>query len=428
MSVFGYPEKDLTQSPNFPNTLLETGHDILFFWVARMAMLSAALTDKPPFKTVLLHGLIRDADGKKMSKSSGNVIDPNFAINGATCQELKASLISGNLPKNKLKDAQTKQSKLYPKGIPECGSDGLRAVLCWMNAGFPKDIKLQVNEFKRFRGLIIKMLNASKFVKDIWTECNMDFLEKQHHNSYDTHSIPDLWIMQKCNDLIQSSFESFDNYDVGKVCEDFYNFFFNDLCNTFLEYTKYTKRIVSINILKDTLLKCMHVIHPVMPLITTHISANFGLDSKQLGNHLAKPFQLNNALNNETFIDHGKIYRFINYAFEIIENIRTIRLNFKIGRTQNPHIFVILRDDLFEQQCANFIKAMVWTDELFFVDCNDQRLRYTLQHSHVKRGNIVISLKDISDATLEDVEKKIALAKKKKDFLKLEILENVKII
>lgn len=113
----------------YPNSILETGWDILFFWVARMVFFGNTLTGKMPFKEVYCHPMVRDAQGRKMSKSLGNVIDPIDIITGQTLQKLHNDLRMGNLPDGEIRKAEDGQKKMYPKGIPQCGTDALRFAL-----------------------------------------------------------------------------------------------------------------------------------------------------------------------------------------------------------------------------------------------------------------------------------------------------------
>jgi valyl-tRNA synthetase len=119
----------------YPATILETGWDILFFWVARMVMLGLKLTGKMPFEEVICHAMIRDAHGRKMSKTLGNVIDPIDVIEGATLEKLHGQLLSGNLPQHEIEMAKKGQKADYPKGIPQCGTDALRFALCAYSSG-----------------------------------------------------------------------------------------------------------------------------------------------------------------------------------------------------------------------------------------------------------------------------------------------------
>jgi valyl-tRNA synthetase len=119
----------------YPATILETGWDILFFWVARMVMMGLELTGKMPFEEVICHAMIRDAHGRKMSKSLGNVIDPIDVIQGSTLEKLHEQLLAGNLPPQEIELARKGQKADFPKGIPQCGTDALRFALCAYSSG-----------------------------------------------------------------------------------------------------------------------------------------------------------------------------------------------------------------------------------------------------------------------------------------------------
>lgn len=130
---------DASQTPDletfYPSSVLETGWDILFFWVARMVILGIKLTGKMPFKEVLCHAMIRDAHGRKMSKSLGNVIDPIDVIIGLPLDALHEKLYEGNLDEKEIQKAKAGQKKDFPKGIPQCGTDALRFALCAYSGG-----------------------------------------------------------------------------------------------------------------------------------------------------------------------------------------------------------------------------------------------------------------------------------------------------
>lgn len=138
LTVNGWPKCSLKSSDDnknktFPLSLMETGHDIIFFWVARMLLLSLCLADRVPFARVLLHGMVGDADGKKMSKSKGNVIDPCDVIDGISLQDMKAKnkelFESGVLSESQYELSVKQLERKFPKGLVECGADALRYYL-----------------------------------------------------------------------------------------------------------------------------------------------------------------------------------------------------------------------------------------------------------------------------------------------------------
>uniref|UniRef100_A0A8C5FXM2 Valine--tRNA ligase, mitochondrial n=1 Tax=Gadus morhua TaxID=8049 RepID=A0A8C5FXM2_GADMO len=129
-AMLGWPQKTPDLQQFYPTSVLETGSDILFFWVARMVMLGTELTGQLPFKQVLLHSLVRDRHGRKMSKSLGNVVDPLDVIAGASLERLQEKVRGGNLDPGELTVAMEAQRRDFPGGIPECGTDALRFALC----------------------------------------------------------------------------------------------------------------------------------------------------------------------------------------------------------------------------------------------------------------------------------------------------------
>ncbi|XP_034943323.1 valine--tRNA ligase isoform X2 [Chelonus insularis] len=161
-SIFGWPEESEELKVFYPGTLLETGHDILFFWVARMVFFGQKLMGKLPFKEVYLHAMVRDAHGRKMSKSLGNVIDPMDVIRGISLEDLHKQLKESNLDAKELQHAIEGQKRDYPQGIPECGTDALRFALCaYTSQG--RDINLDILRVQGYRFFCNKLWNATKF-------------------------------------------------------------------------------------------------------------------------------------------------------------------------------------------------------------------------------------------------------------------------
>ncbi|XP_047355755.1 valine--tRNA ligase [Vespa velutina] len=173
-SIFGWPDNTEDLKAFYPGTLLETGHDILFFWVARMVFLGQKLLGQLPFKEVYLHAMVRDAHGRKMSKSLGNVIDPMDVIKGISLENLHKQLLDSNIDPNELKRAIEGQKRDYPQGIPECGTDALRFALCaYTTQG--RDINLDILRVQGYRFFCNKIWNATKFaLMYLGSELNYD--------------------------------------------------------------------------------------------------------------------------------------------------------------------------------------------------------------------------------------------------------------
>jgi len=162
-STMGWPDNSTDDMKAFyPNSILETGHDILFFWVARMVMMGLLLTNKLPFKEVYLHPIIRDSEGRKMSKSLGNVIDPLEIIYGCEIDVLIEKIKNGNMDPKEMNRSMDNKRKEFPEGFPECGSDALRfGLLSYMMQG--RFINLDIKKVIEFRQFCNKIWQSFKF-------------------------------------------------------------------------------------------------------------------------------------------------------------------------------------------------------------------------------------------------------------------------
>ncbi|GAW82466.1 valine--tRNA ligase [Plasmodium gonderi] len=237
-SSLGWPEKTQDLEHFFPNTVLETGQDILFFWVARMVMVSIHLMKKLPFNTIYLHSMIRDSKGEKMSKSKGNVVDPLDIIDGISLEGLHQKLYEGNLPEKEIKRALELQKKEFPKGIPECGTDALRfGLLTYLKQG--RNVNLDINRIIGYRHFCNKLWNAVKFflktLPDNYDNYNILLYQPEHVKSLEWE---DKWILHRLNIYITLANESFDTYNFSEVAFASYNFWLYDLCDVYLELIK----------------------------------------------------------------------------------------------------------------------------------------------------------------------------------------------
>lgn len=179
-SVLGWPDSTADFNAFYPTTLLETGHDILFFWVARMVMMGQQLTGKLPFTKVYLHAMVRDKYGRKMSKSLGNVLDPIHVMDGISLEELKNGLKSGNLDPSEVEKAAKGMDVEFPNGIPECGADGLRfGLLAYTTQG--RDINLDINRVVSYRQFCVFVCVVNIFTIRINFGMLLDLLCKISH-------------------------------------------------------------------------------------------------------------------------------------------------------------------------------------------------------------------------------------------------------
>ncbi|TFJ96454.1 maltodextrin phosphorylase [Platysternon megacephalum] len=233
-SIFGWPNASEDLKVFYPGTLLETGHDILFFWVARMVMLGLKLTGKLPFREVYLHAVVRDAHGRKMSKSLGNVIDPLDVISGITLEGLHVQLLESNLEPAEVERARQGQKSDYPAGIPECGTDALRFALCaYTSQG--RDINLDVSRILGYRHFCNKLWNATKFaVRGL----GAGFQPPPGPEPSGAESLIDRWILSRLSLAVELSDAGFRAYDFPAVTTAVYNFWLYELCDVYLECLK----------------------------------------------------------------------------------------------------------------------------------------------------------------------------------------------
>jgi valyl-tRNA synthetase len=236
-SVMGWPDDTEDLRAFYPTSLLETGSDILFFWVARMVMMGLELTDVLPFHTVFLHAMVRDKEGRKMSKSLGNVIDPLEVIHGCTLKALQNRLDSGNLPEKEVKRAKKNNQEEFPDGIPECGSDALRfGLLAYTVQG--KDINLDVKRVVGYRSFCNKLWNATRFalkyIEGFEPTPNMleDLMASGKLQTRDKFIISRL---MKGFGEMNGHFKA---YKFGDAQQTSYQLWMEDLCGTYLELIK----------------------------------------------------------------------------------------------------------------------------------------------------------------------------------------------
>ncbi|KAL2514378.1 Valine--tRNA ligase [Forsythia ovata] len=276
LSVLGWPDDTDDLKAFYPTSVLETGHDILFFWVARMVMLGMKLGDDVPFRKVYLHPMIRDAHGRKMSKSLGNVIDPLEVINGITLQGLHKRLEEGNLDPNELKTAKEGQVKDFPYGIPECGADALRFALVSYTAQSDK-INLDIQRVVGYRQWCNKLWNAIRFAM---SKLGDDYTPP-------TKIVPNVmpfgckWILSVLNKAISKTVLSLESYEFSDAATAVYSWWQFQLCDVFIEVIKpyfasndpafaSARRFA-----QDTLWVCLdnglRLLHPFMPFVTEEL-------------------------------------------------------------------------------------------------------------------------------------------------------------
>ncbi|KAI9112058.1 hypothetical protein K1719_016954 [Acacia pycnantha] len=276
LTVLGWPDDTDDLKAFYPTSVLETGHDILFFWVARMVMLGMKLGGDVPFTKVYLHPMIRDAHGRKMSKSLGNVIDPIEVINGVSLEGLHKRLGEGNLDPKELAVAREGQKKDFPNGIDECGADALRFALVSYTAQSDK-INLDIQRVVGYRQWCNKLWNAVRFAM---SKLGDDYTPPANL----TPSVLPFscqWILSVLNKTICKAVKSLESYEFSHATTAMYSWWQYQLCDVFIEVIKpyFTgndpKFTSERRCAQDTLWFCLDIglrlLHPFMPFVTEEL-------------------------------------------------------------------------------------------------------------------------------------------------------------
>jgi valyl-tRNA synthetase len=273
-STLGWPEQTEALKTFHPTDVLVTGFDIIFFWVARMIMLSTHLTGQVPFKTVYVHGLVRDGQGQKMSKSKGNVLDPLDLIDGIELDALLEKR-TGGLMQPKMAEKIAKQTKAeFPEGIASYGTDALRFTFCSL-ASTGRDIKFDMGRVEGYRNFCNKLWNAANFVIE-----NTDGQDCGINDEPVELSSVDRWIISALQRTEQEVTRQLDNFRFDLAAQALYEFIWDEYCAWYLELVKPvlwdeaasaerqrgTRRTL-IRVLEVTL----RLAHPFMPFITEEI-------------------------------------------------------------------------------------------------------------------------------------------------------------
>ncbi|QSL64153.1 hypothetical protein MERGE_000308 [Pneumocystis wakefieldiae] len=273
-STLGWPKETDDLRNFYPVSLLETGWDILFFWVARMIMVGIKLTGKVPFKEVFCHSLVRDSQGRKMSKSLGNIVDPIDVIEGISLEDMNKKLASSNLDKKELEIAKKNQKKNFPNGIPQCGTDALRFTLCAYTTG-GHDINLDILRVEGYRKFCNKIYNATKFAL---LKLGNDFVPRIKEDKSGHESLVERWILHKYTKTAQSLNTALEERNFYNATNVIYNFWLYEFCDIYIENSKIIidkgeieEKRSAMNTLYTCLDGALRMIHPFMPFITEEL-------------------------------------------------------------------------------------------------------------------------------------------------------------
>jgi valyl-tRNA synthetase len=273
-STLGWPNKTDDMAHFYPMSVLETGWDILFFWVARMIMLGVKMTGQVPFREVFCHALIRDSEGRKMSKSLGNVIRPDDVIQGISLQQLHDTLLVGNISDKDIPKAIQYQNTAFPDGIPQCGTDAMRFALCSYTSG-GTDINMDIKVVFGYRKFCNKIYQATKFVLG---NIGDDFVPEKTGKITGKESLPEKWILHKLSTAAKAINQALEDREFQQATLIVYQYWYNQLCDVYIENSKSIirdgtpeEKLSAKNTLYTALEGALTLIHPFMPFLTEEL-------------------------------------------------------------------------------------------------------------------------------------------------------------
>jgi len=337
-STLGWPEETREQEIFHPSTVLVTGFDIIFFWVARMIMMTLHFKKEVPFHTVYVHGLVRDSQGQKMSKSKGNVLDPIDLIDGIDLDSLVSKRTAGMM-QPQLKDKITKQTKKeFPEGINAYGTDALRFTYLSL-ASTGRDIKFDVGRIEGFRN----------FCNKIWNAANYVLMNTEEHDLSGEDfelSLADRWIISKLQQVETEVAEGIASYRFDLASQAVYDFFWNEYCSWYIELSKPVlwddnaspqQKLGTRRTLVRVLEAALRLLHPMMPFITEEIWQRIkGLAGTSGDTIMLQPF----PQAEESKIDLNAVAD-IEWLKKVIEAVRNIRGEMNISPKKQLPVFFL---------------------------------------------------------------------------------------
>ncbi|AEB75592.1 valyl-tRNA synthetase [Clostridium botulinum] len=371
-STLGYPEKTEDLEYFYPTNTLVTGYDIIFFWVARMIFSGLHSMKKIPFNTVLIHGIVRDSEGRKMSKSLGNGVDPLEVIEKYGADALRFMLITGNAPGN--------------------------------------DIRYYEEKVEAARNFANKIWNASRFVM---MNLDKDLMDKYKDSK--EYTLADKWILSRINTVVKEVTENIEKFEVGIAAQKTYDFMWNEFCDWYIELVKpvlygedeKAKGIV-LNVLNEVLKKGLKLLHPVMPFITEEIYTNLPNAEETIVTSAWPVY-------NEELSD-SKTEEQMNYIIEAIKSLRNVRAEMNVPPSRKAKVAIYATEgrDAFEEGRVYFEK-LASASEVTFIDSKENAPENSVA-AVTKGAEMFMPLLD-----LVDVEKELERLNKEKEKLQKEI-------
>ena len=330
-STLGWPEHTPELKTFYPTSVLVTGFDIIFFWVARMIMFGLKFTGEIPFKEIYIHGLVRDSHGHKMSKSKGNVLDPLDLIDGIELETLVDKRRQGMMQPHLADKIEKQTRKDFPSGIPSFGTDALRFTFAAL-ASTGRDIKFDLNRIEGYRNFCNKLWNAARYVL-----MNTEDQDCGQDNKSDIElSLPDRWIISRLQIIEADVTKAINGYRLDLAAQAIYEFTWNEYCDWYLELSKPVlnnpdSSAAQLRGTRHTLVRVLETIlrlaHPVIPFITEEIWQRVKELAGNKGDTImsqAYPIPDNSRIDHDAIID-------IEWLMSFVLGVRKIRSSMNIA-------------------------------------------------------------------------------------------------
>ncbi|MGO5065431.1 valine--tRNA ligase [Clostridium sporogenes] len=372
-STLGWPDKTPDLKYFYPNNTLVTGYDIIFFWVARMVFSGLYCMDDIPFDTVLIHGIVRDSEGRKMSKSLGNGVDPIEVIDEYGADALRFTLVTGNAPGNDI--------RYYPERVESA------------------------------RNFANKIWNASRFVL---MNLDKDLMDKYKDNK--NYTIADKWILSRLNTVVKEVTENIEKFELGIASQKIYDFIWGEFCDWYIELVKPVlygedeqSKGIAFNVLHKVLETSLQLLHPIMPFITEEIYTHLYTEYESIV--ISKWPEYDENLKDE------KSEKDMEYIIEAIKSIRNVRTEMNVPPSRKAKLMIYLTENEAETSFKEgevYFEKLASASEVSFLENKETSDKNV---SVVTRGaEIFIPLLE-----LVDIEKELERLNKEKEKLEKEI-------
>lgn len=358
-ATMGWPEETKEVEHFFPTSVLVTGYDIIFFWVARMMFMALEFKHEAPFKHVFIHGLVRDSQGRKMSKSLGNGINPLDVIDQYGADALRFTLVTGNTPGN--------------------------------------DMRFYMERVESNRNFANKIWNASKFVL-----MNLKDYDESFVPTEEDFTLADQWIIKRYNDTVEKVTTNLDAFELGEAASAVYDFIWNTYCDWYIELAKprlYSegnerdKRTVQY-VLVTILRHMLEMLHPFMPFVTEHIWQHLPHEGETI---MLRPWPTAMSFHNE------EAARQMEVMMDAIKGIRNMRSEMNVAVGKKAPVIIIPTEDAMERvvrEHSDYFSTLAWADKVTVLNPTDDKPENATV-TVVNGLEVYLQLKDLIDVDKE---------------------------